>query len=336
VHQLSFHSSSFRSALVATNQVGVPNDPDEHITELLVRVWKECRRRRDSKLPSFFIVIDALDELENDEGSTFLRQLLRVIQDGELTGLRVLITSRPDPDIVALCESLPADAVHVCRLQDASTPELEGDIRTFLDAKLPALQSSTELQQLARRSRGLFIYAATAVRYITPRAKMTLEEQFALLDKFLGTGRGSHNTLLLNELYKQILWSAFSGLDGDLFSCRLRILHAILAIPSVQHPETIAQLDAMFTVKLVELVVTELNAVLYLGLDRKICWYHASFPDFIFDPTRSKFTVKGAEGMVLPVDMSCSKDARLAFMESMVKDVFLENRNLLIRALLQG
>lgn len=88
--------------------------------------------------------------------------------------------------------------------------------------------------------RGSFIYAATAVRYATPRPKMNPGEQLSLLDKFLASGPNCRNRFLLDRLYKQILWAAFSDLEEEQFRPRLRILHASLSIPSALSVQTIA------------------------------------------------------------------------------------------------
>ncbi|KAJ7853561.1 hypothetical protein B0H14DRAFT_3654141 [Mycena olivaceomarginata] len=279
VYQLARHSSSFRRALVAINQFGAPDEPDEQLKTLLVEPWKECLRQRQFQIPSLLIVIDALDEIADSEGSMFLQELLGVIGDGHLSGLRFIVTSRPDPDIVALCESFPPDTV--CRLHQVDMDDVSGDIRTFLHAKLPALKDQPQLEEVVRRSRGFFIYAATAVRYATPRPKMNPGEQLSLLDKFLASGPNSRNRFLLDRLYKQILWAAFSDLEEEQFRPRLRILHAILSIPSALSVRTIAQLDPAFSENLVEIVVSDLHAVLYIQ-GNKIYSYHSSFPDFIF------------------------------------------------------
>jgi hypothetical protein len=147
---------------------------------------------------------------------------------------------------------------------------------------------------------------------------MTPEEQFTLLQKFLGPGPNHRNRILLDKLYQQILWSAFSGLEDEQFFTRLRALHAILAIPSAQTVPTIAQLDSMFTVSLVEVIVKELHAVLYIKADSRIFWYHASFPDFIFDSKRSIFPVEYPGNETRTVDMSCSINVRLEFMQKLV------------------
>ncbi|KAJ7192310.1 hypothetical protein GGX14DRAFT_480176, partial [Mycena pura] len=312
VYQLARHSSSFRRALVAINQFGAPDEPDEQLNTLLVEPWKECLRQRQFQIPSFLVVVDALDEIADSEGSIFLQELLGVISDGHLAGLRFLVTSRPDSDIVALCESFPPNAV--CRLHQVDMDDVSGDIRMFLHAKLPALKDQPQLEEVARRSRGFFIYAATAVRYATPRSKMNPGEQLSLLDKFLGSGPNSRDRFLLDKLYRQILGAAFSDLEEEQFRPRLRILHAILSIPSALSVRTIAQLDPVFSENLVEIVVKDLHAVLYIQ-DNKIYSYHSSFPDFIFDSKRSRFKFRGSGGRRWTADVSCGRDARLGFMQ---------------------
>jgi hypothetical protein len=69
---------------------------------------------------------------------------------------------------------------------------------------------------------------------------------------------------------------------------RVRVLQAVLvSVPTA--PETIAQLlmvDASTVISTVE----SFHAVLY-SLDKTIRWYHASFPDAIFDDQRFRFLI---------------------------------------------
>jgi hypothetical protein len=71
----------------------------------------------DRDIPTPIVVVDALDE--NDRGTEFLEELLRVIHAGHLAGTKFLITSRPDPKIVDICKSYPPSAV-----ASKSTPHL--------------------------------------------------------------------------------------------------------------------------------------------------------------------------------------------------------------------
>ena len=102
-------------------------------------------------LPPYLIVIDALDD---DGGSAFLRNLLIVINEYDLRGLKFLVTSRSDPKVATLCKSFASEAV--CRLQDVPIEEAKLDIETYLKTQLPELTSSPEFAELGQRAGGLF------------------------------------------------------------------------------------------------------------------------------------------------------------------------------------
>jgi hypothetical protein len=117
-----------------------------------------------------------LDEIEDEGGSGFLQDLLQVINQNDLHGLKFLVTSRQDPTIVSLCESF--NSKRVCHLHEVDTQEVKKDIMTNLTDKLSALQAERDLGEFAQQADGLFIYAATGVRYISPSyPKLALPEQ---------------------------------------------------------------------------------------------------------------------------------------------------------------
>jgi hypothetical protein len=92
------------------------------------------------------------------------------------------------------------------------------------------LQDEPQLTHLAQKADGLFIYAATVVRYITPRHRMAKDEQLFPMRKLLDSTWpvSSTTALLVDELYRQILRKAFSELENELFNARLSILHTLL------------------------------------------------------------------------------------------------------------
>ena len=88
-------------------------------------------------------------------------------------------------------------------------PTVQADIMTYLKAELPALEDHEGLAKIADKPDGLFIYAATAVRYIKPHSNMAKHEQLRMVDKLLNdispTARSLGTWSLVDELYKQIL-----------------------------------------------------------------------------------------------------------------------------------
>jgi len=272
--------------------------------DLLVDPWAKSISQRPSEFPPYLIVVDALDEIEDDGGSSFLRDLLKTVDDGHLKALKFLITSRPDPDLARLCASFRSDAI--CRLYDVPTDTVKADIATYLKAKLSALQDKPQLSRLVEKADGLFIYAATAVRYICPPARRMAErEQLGLMNELLSSmPDAAAGSLLIDNLYQQILWLAFRGLEGSRFRDRLNVLHTFLCTEERVSTSVAGGLtsDPEGMEETARLVVESLHAVLYIK-ENRVLWYHASFPDFIFDPLRSNFNI---------VDTSCSHRVKMS------------------------
>jgi hypothetical protein len=170
------------------------------------------------------------------------------------------------------------------------------DITKYLNDKLPNFAGKPELETMAQLVDGLFISAVTIVRYLTPRPSITVDEQRKLLSKLqdqqsISASDVRRPSVLIDELYQQILRDAFSGLHGDLFNSRLRILHTFLCTFERTSTSLAAALlsesDETATA-----VLNDLHAVLYRK-DDQVFWHHASFPDFIFSQTRSTFKLDG-------------------------------------------
>ena len=64
------------------------------------------------------------------------------------------------------------------------------DIETYMKSKLPMLTDSPELAELGLRVGGLFIYAATAVKYLTQRDSITARSQRDMLHDLLSKSYG--------------------------------------------------------------------------------------------------------------------------------------------------
>ena len=183
-YQLARKCESYANALhVADNFNAVNHDVSSQMTDLLVEPWQLSEATRHPELPPYLIVIDALDEIKGNGGSEFLRELLKTIDKCNFRGFKFLVTSRPDPKVSALCKSFTSDAI--CRLQDVPIEEAKLDIETYLKIQLPELAGSPDFVELGRRADGLFIYAATAVKYLTPFDSITVRERTEMLNDFL-------------------------------------------------------------------------------------------------------------------------------------------------------
>jgi NACHT domain len=292
-YQLARKCKSYANALhVADKFDAVNHDVSSQMKGLLVGPWQLSEATRHPESPPYVIVIDALDEIEGDGGSAFLADLLNAIDTYDLRGLKFLVTSRSDPELVECCEAFTSEAV--CRLQDVPIEEARSDIKIYLKDKLKKLDGSPELAELERRADGLFIYAATAVKYLIPRRSITVREQTKMLKNLLSKSyepvSASDATFLIDELYRQIMRDAFSQFKGEFLICRLRILYTFLCTAERTSTSTVAALVADSDDEAAKAVLDDLHAVLYTQDDR-VFWYHASFPDFTFDPARSNFRI---------------------------------------------
>ena len=289
-YHLAHKCKSYADALhVADKFNSVKFNVATQLKDLLVGPWQQSEGTRDLEPLQYLVVIDALDEIEGERGSAFLGDLLDTIDKYDLRGLKFLVTSRSDPELVERCKSFTSEAV--CRLQDVPIEEARSDIRIYLKDKLKKLDGSPELSALEERADGLFIYAATAVKYLIPRRSITVREQKKLVKNLLSKSVSvSDATSLIDGLYRRIVHDTFSPFEGEILICRLRILYTFLCTVERTSTSTVAALVADSDNEVAKAVLDDLHAVLY-SQDDQIFWYHASFPDFIFDPARANFRI---------------------------------------------
>ena len=127
-YQLAKKCKSYANALhVADKFNAVNHDVSSQMKDLFVEPWQLSKPICDpgSELPPYLVVIDALDEIKDNQGLVFLLTLLMAIREKDLRGLKFLVTSWPDPKVAALCESFASKAV--CHLQDLLIVEAKSD-----------------------------------------------------------------------------------------------------------------------------------------------------------------------------------------------------------------
>ncbi|KAF8726639.1 hypothetical protein AX14_007619 [Amanita brunnescens Koide BX004] len=233
------------------------------------------------------VVIDALDESAEDPSrKALLRTLAKGISDLP-SNLRILITARPERDILsAFKDNLHVICKYMNTIDEASN---KADIALFVETQLSDVHS-LELewpnkrwcQMLVESSDGLFQWVSTACQAIKDN-KGALR-QTERLSRFVSSARG------LDALYSEVLRQAFDQQDDDSMSRFKLVMGRILA---VKEPLSISAHSELRSddepADLVELILPLLGSLLS-GVDQHyipIRPLHASFFDFLTDQNRS-------------------------------------------------
>jgi len=296
VYHLALVCKPFAIALIRCGRFNaIHRDVRTQLEDLLVTPWGESESGRLADPftpPNYLIVIDALDEIDGKGGSHFLRDLLNIINKHHLLGLKFFVTSRPDPYLVIHLRSFEDKQFY--RLEDVPFEEGQNDIAEYLNMSLPNFVGRPEMDRLVSQADGLFIYAAAIVKYLADHEEV---EQRKLLDQLLASSAlgipqtEEDEVSLLDQLYLQLLSNAFRDMHPALRPDRLKILHTFLCTAERTSTSIVANLvfasDADSVTKLVDTVLAQLHGVLYTQ-NGKVFWYHKSFPDFLFNPDRSK------------------------------------------------
>ncbi|KAF9551115.1 WD40 repeat-like protein, partial [Agrocybe pediades] len=150
--------------------------------------------------------------------------------------------------------------------------------------------SSGVIDQLTRRSGKLFIYAATAARYINPEDEEVDSE--TRLDAILGISLSSASLQEqeLDSLYRSILSSAFD--KTRLEERELKIVSLVLrTVICAMEPMTTSTMSMILALRQGDVVrsLSRLQSVLHVqeGPSRLVSVLHASFPDFLLKEARS-------------------------------------------------
>ncbi|CUA68567.1 Cell surface glycoprotein 1 [Rhizoctonia solani] len=285
-YQLARFSRPFHHALCNA----LEKDPDVHGRILQTQfntLIKDPMLQVQHTFPEeLTVVIDALDECEDKE--TTRRMLEVLVNESTNLPIRFVLSSRPEPEIRdEMTEQVKSRLV----LHELNKDDVRVDIETYLRAELVRMKPSEEqLAALVQKAGILFIYAATAVRYIgydnfrrNPHARLG-----NLLDA--QRNQKTKKNEEIDELYTIVLDAALDdqGLEDEERSDIRQILHTVIC---ARGPLTVSGLSELLQIHdndRVRAALRPLWSVLHIvGVDELVTTLHASFPDFILDSSRS-------------------------------------------------
>jgi hypothetical protein len=257
--------------------------------------------RSDKRLsPSFYLlIIDALDECDNEDHIRTILQLLAEARSLTTVRLRVFLTSRPEVPIRHGIRAIPQAEHQDFVLHNIQPMIINHDIFLFLEYHLgiigqewtlgPKWPGEEVLRQLVVHASGLFIWAATACRFIHEG------EEFAedRLDEILeGTGFEGTPEQHLDQIYVTVLQSSIPTTLRPPEKARLcarqqRILGSITVLLSPLPATSLAKVISIPETQVMQ-TLKRLQAI--LGVPKDVAGFlrlhHPSFRDFLLNKDR--------------------------------------------------
>jgi len=232
------------------------------------------------------VVIDAVDECSNLEVvASFIKLILKWASE---TPLKIFLASREECRIRNAFGS--RDRIRFC-LHEIEKDVVENDIRKYLETSLARIKdddskewpSSSELSVLVKCSGTLFIYAATAVRYITNGG----EDYKSRLSAMVIHGQKSIKKFEANidSLYVLVL----EKVCEDKESHEVAHMRDLLSITIfLRNPLPMEAIKSLSLERNAHLYLLRLSSVIHIPDQpgAMVTAFHSSFSDFITNPDR--------------------------------------------------
>jgi len=245
------------------------------------------------------IVIDALDECDSMRDIQLILQLIAEAKDLVTVRIKIFLTSRPEIPIFDGFRQLSGEAYQDFILHNIPLDIVNRDISTFFRAKLSPLKANHGqgtpwpdeliIEQLVERAAGLFIYAATTLRFIEGGIYGP-EEQLSLI---LGATKPSLSaTAHLDGIYTTLLQHSVFGKCGDQEPEQLvrrfrQVVGSIVVMFNTMPAIDLAKL-LQIPFRVVSGTLGSLRSVLHVpeNESQPVRLFHLSFRDFLQDPQR--------------------------------------------------
>ena len=275
-------------------------DDDGIANKILRDQWKQLVIEPVSKLDiepvrkTLVLVIDALDECDKQGDIWRVLQLLANAGTLQTVRLRVVITSRPEKDIRHGFSEVLRGVYQESILHEISKSTVNNDIYNFLAHKFertlpndwPGKQATKHLVQKAS---GLFIWAATAYRFIYEGIPFHEQRLHLILQ---GNANTTEPEAELNKIYITVLKNSvrpsYSEQEKDEFYKKLKeILGSIVLLFSPLSAHSLASLIYLPGENLIPML-DRLHSILDIPVGRAcpIRLHHPSFRDFFLDTKR--------------------------------------------------
>ena len=257
--------------------------------------------------PFLIIVVDALDECEDQKNVQTIVRLFTEVRSLSKVRLRVFMTSRPEVPIRHGFSQVPHSEHQDFILHNISPQIIDHDITVFFEHQFKTLRqdrglpgdwpSHQSITVLVQKAAGLFIWAATACRFLSQGGQFIARRLSSLLE---GSTSLSKPEEQLDKIYLTVLQSSirqgYGEQEREEFCKTLKsILGAIVILYSPLSSVSLARL-LWIPQDEVDGTLEDLHSILDIPEDQSlpIRLHHPSFRDFLLDKDRcrdSQFSV---------------------------------------------
>lgn len=259
--------------------------------------------RKSETPPTILLVIDALDECDNENDIRGLLKILTMAKSLVNIHLRIFITSRPETVIRNSLQKIPYMEREVFILHEISQNLVNRDLGLFFENQFATIRDelgfdnewpgNRKIERLVQTSSELFIWAATACRFISkPRRHSAVNRRIDHLIHGLPSGEGPEKQL--NKIYTAVLRDFAEQLDHDdeeerheSYVLLRKILGSIVILCS---PLPMKPLSRLIDVDLndAETYLTDLNTIFQIPSEdsRPVHLHHPTFRDFLLNRER--------------------------------------------------
>jgi hypothetical protein len=257
------------------------------------------RLKRHSLSSPLVLVIDALDECDNENDIQRILQLLAEARGLETVRLRIFITSRAETPIRYGFYRMPKTQHQDLILHNIPPSIVEHDIFVFLEHHLGIIREKYSLgidwptkqiiDDLVWKTGGLFIWAATACRFIRDGRQFATKRLTRILQDDTATASPEGK---LNEIYKTILTNCIKDEYDDRervewckkFKDVIGTIIVLLSPLSTFSLSQLLQIPSSDTVSMLD----DMHSILKIPKDQAqlIHLHHPSFRDFLLSERR--------------------------------------------------
>ena len=292
--KLSQASPPLRSAIVQA----IEKEPDVGSMHTLSKQFRlllvePIQRALDPSVKTYkTVVIDALDECTNL--GTVEKLIQAIVGFAPDMPLKFMVASRVTTKVWNAFHHNSKYPPKTLSLYDVERSIIQEDIKLYLHTSLSAIVTKhrlsiswpppNEFEILLERSDRLFIYAATAVRYIDS-PDVDFRQRLAHITCLTPARM---NTRIIDSLYNDIMKQAFHcELQPDEVSVRHKTLSAVVFLLVPMSVDAIAYLLSMDSLE-AQFALAPFQSVIHVPTANTslVTIFHASFPDFIVDPSR--------------------------------------------------